>query len=446
VIRLNPFIYGTPVPPHRLVDQEHGLHIIFSRIRNGESTAIIGEPHIGKTSLLHYIVHPRVRRDWLGEEADRYIFVEVDCLALPTQGDVPRCFWEQALSPLKETPPVESIRQQLRLVSENEFRNASLWSFFKFLAHEGYRLILLLDEFETLWGNPACNNVEFFGGLRSLAINTDGLQLVVASRMSISELNQRTLEINPYGSPFFNHFVEVKPGPFSRKTMDGLLNVALTDTSVHFSPADRDFIDRLSGRSPYRIQAAAAALFEASVEELSGENRYASAADRFYESIADAHFSDMWRRLDDKARIVAVILSLVEVGGMAQGRDFAFGEIERAYLFEPELRKLSRLGLVEQVSKCTQWDTEHLLLWQGGHWRISSLGFAWWVYNTVIADSQTIPDPEDWLRNKEVFYYLFSRQEWERVKNWAAKSINLVPGGIGGLIRLLLKSLDKSED
>ncbi len=46
-----PFIYGRPVRPGEFLNREAELHTIFNRLRNCESTTVVGEPHIGKSSL-----------------------------------------------------------------------------------------------------------------------------------------------------------------------------------------------------------------------------------------------------------------------------------------------------------------------------------------------------------------------------------------------------------
>ncbi len=76
------------------------------------------------------------------------------------------------------------------------------------LALEKQCVVLLIDQFDTLLHHDNFNTAEFFRALRSLSTTTDGLALVTASRMSITEMNRRTLEINPLGSPFFNTFME----------------------------------------------------------------------------------------------------------------------------------------------------------------------------------------------------------------------------------------------
>ena len=42
---LNPFLYGKPVPPTQHIGRRTEIRTLFSRLANGESTAIVGEPN-----------------------------------------------------------------------------------------------------------------------------------------------------------------------------------------------------------------------------------------------------------------------------------------------------------------------------------------------------------------------------------------------------------------
>ena len=85
---LNPFIYGKPVPTERHINRQLELGTLFSRLQNGETTAIVGEPRIGKTSLLQYLATPAIQQKKLGQKAERLIPVEID-------------FYQEWLSPTK---------------------------------------------------------------------------------------------------------------------------------------------------------------------------------------------------------------------------------------------------------------------------------------------------------------------------------------------------------
>ena len=94
----NPFRYGKPVPPDRFVGRADVLRILFSRIGHGESTAVVGEPHMGKSSLLRYIADPRVQTDF-GCDQTRVTF---QCLDAHTLGEhaTPADFWLELAEPM----------------------------------------------------------------------------------------------------------------------------------------------------------------------------------------------------------------------------------------------------------------------------------------------------------------------------------------------------------
>jgi hypothetical protein len=442
---LNPFIYGKPVPSDKHIGHRREVRTLFSRLRNGECTAVVGEPHIGKSSLLRYIQDQKVQQKWLGQEATQYILVEMDCHILPHRF-APQDFWRQALTRVQEAAPEdEAVCQQMEVIIKNQFGCFTLEGLFRLLGQQGKHVVLLIDEFDSLLTHPNFNSAEFFGGLRSMASRTGGLQLITASRMTIAEMNRRTQEINPLGSPYFNTFGEVVLRPFSEKAVIQLLDQALEGSGVQFGGDDRAYIRWLSGGHPYRVQVAASALFDAIVDELEGEERYATAGEYFYERAA-AHFDDLWQHLDGAARTVMVILALVELGGIAQRREFSFGEIERPQRFGPELHRLEKLGLVEKVDKGWQWDKEHLLLWQGERWRVACGGFVWWLADVAIAGTRDIPDFQQWLHDQEVRGYLLTRRQWETLRAWAGKVPTSVVSGAGELARLLLSSILKKRE
>jgi hypothetical protein len=441
----NPFIYGKPVPVERHINRQRELRTLFSRLLNGECTAVVGEPHIGKSSLLRYIQDQKVQQEWLGPEATRYVLVEMDCHILPHKFG-PQDFWRRALTRVQEAAPDDkAVCQQMDVIIKNQFGCFTLEGLFKLLGQQGKYVILLIDEFDSLLTHPNFNSAEFFGGLRSISSRTDGLQLITASRMKIAEMNRRTQEINPLGSPYFNTFGEVILRPFSQKAITELLDQALEGSGIQFEKDDRAYVRWLSGRHPYRVQAVASALFDVIAEGLEGEDRYATAGEWFYERAA-AHFDDLWQHLDDAARTVMVILALVELGGMAQRREFSFGEIERPQRFDPELKRLAKLGLVEKIGKGWQFDSKSLLLWQGERWRVSCGGFVWWLADVAIAGTRDIPDFEQWLHDQEVRGYLLTRKQWKTLRDWVRKVPTSVVGSAGKLARLLLSSILKKRE
>ena len=100
-IRINPFIYSRPVQPDEFVGREPELRRLFSRLATGQSTAIIGLPHVGKSSLLNTVMDPGRRQALFGDEFDNDLFQILDAQMLRSVRSQTE-FWAQALCALDD--------------------------------------------------------------------------------------------------------------------------------------------------------------------------------------------------------------------------------------------------------------------------------------------------------------------------------------------------------
>ena len=429
---LNPFLYGNPVPPARHVGRQAAVQTLFSRLHNGESTAVVGEPHIGKSSLLRYVADEGVRVQWLGETASKYVFTEIDCHMLP-HDFTPADFWRQALATLPQAVPDEAVVRQWHGVADNLFSSFTLENLFRLLARSGRRVVLIIDEFDALLNHPNFN-VEFFGALRSIATRTDGLAVIVASRLSVTTMNRLTQERNPYGSPFFNNNTEVRLRPFSSEESRSLIETTLAATGVAFTQDDHAYIYGLASRHPFLLQVAAAGLFPAVVEGQAGATRY-QAASTFFHDGAAAHFDDVWQYLSPTEQTALIILTLGEMKGRVDGRAFNTDDLGRLEWYGPELARLQDVGMVEQVERRVA--IVGLTLWRGTRWRVASRGFVWWAASKVIAGTRYTIGFEQWLRDKE-YQGLLTREQAERMRSLGASVSKGVVSGMEQIGKSLL--------
>ncbi len=428
----NPFLYGKPVPPDRFIGRRDAVRTVFSRLANGESTAIVGEPHIGKSSLLKYIADESVRREWLGKVDEQHSFVDVDCQMFPADWK-PADFWRQALQP-KQIAADDTLKRQYKIVVQNDFGSFTVDSFFSLLGKNQQRVVLVLDEFDALFNHPNFNRAEFFGALRSLATRTDGLVVIAASRMSISQMNRKSQEINPYGSPFFNNMREVRLLPLSNEEAQQLVQDALqrADSKIKFTADDYAFLTALAGRHPYLLQIAAASLHDELAKGNASETRYADATVAFCERVS-AHFEDFWRHLAAMEQRALFLLALAEYAkfrGHVDGRDFDLRELGRLEWYAPDLRHLRELGIVESDA------APGAVRWQGENWRIAVGGIVPWLMDNVVSGTRDAKDFGEWLRDKE-FQGLFTREEAKRIQEIASK----IPKGAIGMAAEFVRSL-----
>jgi len=295
----NPFFHGNPVSPAQFLDRRRELRRITGRIINqGQSTAVVGEPRSGKTSLLLYLSAPETRDDLYGSNArEKLVFSFVDNQALGGDCNQAR-FWELALHPFYERvirlgpDPYSPLIQAYRTCQENSFGTFTLERLLAQMNAEGWRFVLLLDEFDALLHHTVLSCAEFFGGLRTLASRSRGaLALVIASRCPLTDLNRETQQFSRTGSPYFNFLDEITLGPWPDKDVTELLGRA----GDRFTTADRRFITKVAGGHPYLLQVAAFELWETYAEgQEDPHRRWQQAGQSLYDKAA-LILDDTWR-------------------------------------------------------------------------------------------------------------------------------------------------------
>ena len=72
-----PFFSGNPCQT-TINGQSEPLHRIIGRVLRGKSTAMIGEPHTGKTSLLLYLAAAQTRATLYGDKLRPLLFASLD--------------------------------------------------------------------------------------------------------------------------------------------------------------------------------------------------------------------------------------------------------------------------------------------------------------------------------------------------------------------------------
>lgn len=338
---LNPFLYGKPVPPSRFVGRQALLRTVFSRMNHGDSTALLGLPHFGKSSVLRYVDSPQVRRAWLGAAAELMQIVQIDCHVLESSAR-PSDFWRLVIDAIFHSWAHEpAVRQAAAAAHTAGYSPTAMTRLFgQSLGEQGRRVALLLDEVEVLLHHPNFRCAEFLGLLRSLSTRTDGMVLLLASHLSLSQMNRLSAEVN-FGSPFFNNCIEVPMSPLSAAEIELLIDTSLAPHESAFDPADRAFVIDQSGGQPYLVQATAAALFDVITEEKSaGAGRYERAAAVLHKQVA-SYFDAIWQHLEGPLR--QALLRQALLAGSDAGPE---GAAAAAAPCKTELQQLRQFGLL----------------------------------------------------------------------------------------------------
>lgn len=383
---VNPFIYSRAVKHDEFIGRVPELRRLLSRTFSGQSTAILGQPHIGKTSLLKAgIAHQNEFGAGIIQSA--FSLLDVHSLHGVTSQTI---FWELALSPLVgsfKAPPAESSKNLIeayQIAQASKFAAFELENFLGQLSKANRRLVLLLDEFDDFLSHSVLNCAEFYGSLRSLASRSEGLVLVIAARKDLEQLNQLTQQINPHGSPYFNVFTEIKLGAFSLKDMATLLDRA----GERFNRKDREYVEAVSGRHPFLAQAAAAMLWEAYEEGKPEAERYEYAANALYQE-AQKHFADTWRLWSHATRKVVTAIVLVQIPQMLEDHKVPVQQLlDDIDDYAPELQMLRDNGVVADGEQ--------------GQWHITQGAFLWWLADELRRNIRDDKDFTTWLRSQEM--------------------------------------------
>jgi eukaryotic-like serine/threonine-protein kinase len=295
---MNPFTFGNPIKdPARFYGRREDLRQIVNRLHSSahESTSIVGERRIGKTSLLKYLETPQVALQ-LGLSPAEYCMVYIDFQGLT---DItPERFWQRVLHKMARTICLPDILPEIQEVRQmGAFDLFDLEDLFEKIADQGLTTVLMLDEFEYVTQNPNFGS-DFFGGLRALAIHQN-LPLLTATRRELVDLcHSEELK----GSPFFNIFANIVLRPFSRDEVAEMLDGYLADTHLVLSEREKQLVLGLGGGYPFFTQMAGCYLVEAKHKGLDGEALLQDVVTNF-DAQADSHFSYMWSHSSESEKI-----------------------------------------------------------------------------------------------------------------------------------------------
>jgi hypothetical protein len=308
---MNPFTFGNPIKdPTHFYGREAEIRQITNRLLSSahESTSIIGERRIGKTSLLYHLSHPEVSSR-LGLTPDKFCLVYTDFQGLT---DItPTRFWQRVLKKMSRSVCDESLKPSIEKLSGQEsFDLFDLEDLFEMTQKKGLTVVLMMDEFEYVTQNPNFK-ADFFGGLRALAIH-HGVALIPSTRRELVDLCHSD-EIK--GSPFFNIFANVVLRPFPLKVAATLVDGYLSNLEESFLPEEKEFILRLGGGQPFFLQIAGHYLVEGKTQGMSARPLLERVIADF-DHQADPHYTYLWSHCTESEKITLLgILALNQEKG-----------------------------------------------------------------------------------------------------------------------------------
>lgn len=383
----NPFTRGRVVEPARFVGRQEALYKLFQDIRSQESLILVGEPKVGKTSLLTYLVEKAASPEWRSASG-RWAVVMMSGLGLD-ESTTPAAFWRRVLSKALSTwnnPALSAVIP--RQLEATTLPDETLRSIFDEVKKQASLLVLLLDEGEVLVEHPGLTRDSFWGLLRVLASQSQALCYVMASRESQAELEKRLKRVGKGGSERLNTATTYRLGLFSEAEVGEFFDRTQQEGQM-LTAQDRKRIRQLAGRHPYLLQLASYHLWQVRAQqEVVTEATYEALAITVV-TAADAYFHDTWNYLGQleqgsEAQTILIMLTLKQLNRGSH----SLKDLEKASLeYLPYVNALKDVAVLEE---------------EAGQLRLASQVFGYWIARNKLGAA--LSDPQTWLtKNERIF-------------------------------------------
>jgi hypothetical protein len=159
----------------------------------------------------------------------------------------------------------------------------------------GKRIVILMDEFESITQNPKFEK-QFFSFLRSLGNNYK----VAFVTSSSEDLQEMCYDKDIADSPFFNIFGKLPLRPFAREEAEELIVRPSAAEGIPLESYAAEIID-LAGLFPLYLQIACSAAFEFLVDNEGASPDWNEIRRTFMDEV-DQHYRFVWQHIDHVGR------------------------------------------------------------------------------------------------------------------------------------------------
>ena len=250
----NPYIVGDPVEGNLFVGREdiiHHLEELWCHQELLQSVVLYGHRRMGKTSILRNVIHliPDIK----------FIYVNLQCLGSISHGlgEVLMAITDEISAALGVEAPTD---EQLLQLPERTFER-----YLKKVLEvmEGERLIIALDEFETIEELIEAGQISrtFMGFLRGLMHMSPKIAFAFAGLHTLDEMNA------DYFEPFFASVIsihvsflepaatrQILANPVDHHASDFNSDTVPEEFPLDYTPAALDYIHELTAGQPYLVQ------------------------------------------------------------------------------------------------------------------------------------------------------------------------------------------------
>lgn len=247
----SPFQVFTLIPPGDFTGRANVISLVCNQLADNEfrSTALVGGPYTGKTSLLRYFtsqegqaVYPVLANSW-------NVYIPGDVLGLTA---TPALFWASCFRELQRQVDAGDLKARIADMAERtrkeKFDIFDIEDFLDECAEKQRRLVLFIDDFVNLLRNQNFwPPNDFFHQVRYLAHRTPRtLAFVVGTPRPLIEL----WDLSQNASPFYNSLLSVAIGRLIENDVRTMVRKTFAKLQLQSSNEIEQLVLEASGSHP----------------------------------------------------------------------------------------------------------------------------------------------------------------------------------------------------
>lgn len=290
----NPFVnYGNIVSGDRFIGRKNDLRIVENRTTQKEGSgnlAIVGKRRIGKSSLIYKAIMER--RQELNDKKIVPIWIN---LGVQSDIQIPDFFCSFVTLCVKELKDLNNFNQKIQIAESEVFNEGqtshtiyiNIQQFFKKVKQAGYRILFILDEFDSAT-DIFKNDVSGFQKLRDLSYFPDWqVTFITISKRTIKEIEAQIKSLSNLDQIFLTHYLTMFENEDIKEYFEKFISCGIS-----ISTENKNRITFYCGGHPYLLELLGYQIIERYKKEKNVDiDKVASIIERpflnFYENLLD---------------------------------------------------------------------------------------------------------------------------------------------------------------
>ena len=296
----NPYIVGRPIfDPDDFYGRKDDVKYIMSNIENLNPISIVGERGTGRTSLLHYISHPKIVEKNLNLDHYRALYLDFAGFCECTTEE----FWGELLNEMEKSSKNPGSASVVSFPGDKKAKIIDIYKSIKNFSSDDVNMVFCFDGFEKVKKNRNFDR-NYFDNLRHLVSSFSNVTYVIASKENLGDLQ---LPEDVLSSPFFTYFTLMRIGFLKQEETKDLILGPSGKMGVQFNEEDVDFVFDVAYCHPYFVQSACREIFRFRSKErrILGEKlketAYVKIRKSLYQSFVH-HFDYYWNLLKNQEK------------------------------------------------------------------------------------------------------------------------------------------------